>query len=183
LSEKREWGFGGWPPGWGRAGRSTRKLRVWPPLAIYAATNYGPVRGHILPPHQPGYFLEAKFQPQLHDSCASRSEHRVSVDDVRRAASAAERVGDRWIVADIGANHAAVGIGEMGMIKHVEELNPEFSAVSLLPLEVLEYGEVQIPEARITEETPAHRAEGSKNRRHHHRVALHVAAARRYTRG
>lgn len=32
--------------------------------------------------------LEAKFQPQLHDAGAARSQDRTAVDDVRRAASA-----------------------------------------------------------------------------------------------
>src|ERR1700680_3148747 len=67
-------------------------------------------RAHSAP--APAGWLEIKFQPQLHNAGASRSEDRVAIDDVRRAAPATERMGNRGIVADIGANHAAVWILE-----------------------------------------------------------------------
>jgi hypothetical protein len=125
-----------------------------------------------------GLVLEAKFQPQLHDAGASRSEDRIAVDDIRRAASAAERMGNRGVVPDVGAHHATVGIGEVGVIKDVKELDAEFSAEPLLELEVLEYGEVEVPESRVTEEPPSHRAKRSELWRNHHRVAPYVAATR-----
>src|ERR1700720_1187585 len=62
-------------------------------------------------PAPAGLRLEVKFQPQLHNAGASRSEDRVAIDNVRRAAAASEPMGDGSIVADVRAHHAAVRIG------------------------------------------------------------------------
>ena len=86
--------------------------------------------------------------------------------------------GDRGVVADIGTNHTTVRISEVGVIEHVEELDAEFCAEPFMEFEVLEYREVQIPEAWVAEEIPSHSAKGSKRRRDHDRVALHVAPTR-----
>jgi hypothetical protein len=67
-------------------------------------------------PAPAGLILEVKFQPQLHDAGAARSNDGIAVDDVRRAASAAKRTGNGRIVADVRANHAAIWIGEIGVI-------------------------------------------------------------------
>jgi hypothetical protein len=77
------------------------------------------VRGFVFPSHPPERILERKLQPKLHDAGAARSEDGVAIDDVRCAAAAAERMGDRGIVADVGAHHAAIRIGEVGMIEDV----------------------------------------------------------------
>ena len=63
------------------------------------------------------------------------------------------------------------------MIEYVEELGPELGAVPLLDLEVLEYGEIHVLEARIAEDIPAHGAEGSGLGRNHHRLAGYITAA------
>jgi len=59
--------------------------------------------------------LERKLQAQLHDASAARSEDRIAVDDVWRAATATEMCRIRGIVANVRANHAAVRIGEVGV--------------------------------------------------------------------
>src|SRR2546427_2503324 len=63
------------------------------------------------------------------------------------------------------------------MIEHVKELDAELGVVSLLELELLEYGEIYVLEARVAEDVPAHRAKGSSLGRNHHRLAFDVAAA------
>jgi hypothetical protein len=67
-------------------------------------------------PAPAGLRLEVKFQPQLHHAGAARSNDRVAIDNVRRAAAASERMGDGSIVGDVGAHDAAVRIGEIGVI-------------------------------------------------------------------
>src|SRR5438046_10748281 len=63
------------------------------------------------------------------------------------------------------------------MIEDVEELDPELGVVSLLEREVLEHGEIDVLEARVAEDVPAHGAEGSSLGRYQYRFAGYVAAA------
>ena len=86
--------------------------------------------------------LEAKLQPELHLAGAPRSEDRVAIDDVRRAASAAERMADRGVITDVRANCAAVRIGEVGAIEQIKELHAELGAEPFMKREGLEYREV-----------------------------------------
>src|SRR5437879_6584085 len=119
---------------------------------------------------------KAKLQPELHLAGAPRSEDRVTVDDIRRAASAAERMADRGVVTDVRANCAAVRIGEVGAIEQIKELHAKLGAQPFMKREGLEYGEVHVLEARIAEEVASHGAKGSKHRRNQDGVTLHVAA-------
>src|ERR1700732_1941281 len=159
-------------PAMRKGNRQERKERTEDSFELVAGA-----RAHSAPAPA-GLRLEVKFKPKLHHAGAARSNDRIAVDDVRSAAAAAERTGNRGIVADVRANHAAVWIGEIGAIEHVKQFDPEFGSEPLLKLEVLEHGEVQILEARVVEKVPSHSAIGSKHRGSHHRVALHVAAAR-----
>jgi len=63
------------------------------------------------------------------------------------------------------------------MIEDVKELDPELGVVSLLEREVLEHGEIDVLEARVAEDVPAHCAEGSSLGRNQYRFAGYVAAA------
>ena len=54
--------------------------------------------------------------------------------------------------------------------------NAEFGSEPLPELEVLEYGEVQVLEARIPEDVPAHGAKSSELGRNQNRVAIYEAA-------
>src|SRR6202011_4416812 len=53
---------------------------------------------------------------------------------------------------------------------------PELGVVALLEREVLEYRQIHVLEARVTEEVPAHRAKGSPRLRNQNRFAGHEAA-------
>src|SRR5947199_9712011 len=63
------------------------------------------------------------------------------------------------------------------MIEDVKELDPELGVVSLLEREILEHGEIDVLEARVAEDVPAHCAEGSSLGRNQYRFAGYVAAA------
>ena len=65
------------------------------------------------------------------------------------------------------------------MIEHVENLEPELGAKPLLEREVLEDGEIQVFEARVPEDIPAHRAKCSSRGRSHDRVTVSEASTRR----
>src|SRR5260370_25667592 len=69
------------------------------------------------------------------------------------------------------AIRCTVRIGDDGVIEDVEELDPERGVVPLLEREALEYGEIQVLEARVAEDIPAHRPEGSSFGRNQNRFA------------
>src|SRR5207302_2177665 len=67
------------------------------------------------------------------------------------------------------------------MIEQVKELDAERGVQPFLEREILEYGEIHVLEARVTEDAPTHRTERVSDGRNHHRFAVlgHVAATGR----
>ena len=122
--------------------------------------------------------LESELQPKLYRAVASRTDDWIAGGEVGRLTPAAERRGGRGIIAVMRAIVCAVGIGDGGAIEDVKYLEAELGSEALLEREVLEYGEIPIPEAIVAEDVPAHGAKGSSLGRSHNRVACYVAAAR-----
>jgi len=58
------------------------------------------------------------------------------------------------------------------MIEDIEDLPARLNGIALLEREVLEYRHVPVLEALVTEDVPAHIAEGSKRGRSYERVAV-----------
>ena len=128
--------------------------------------------------------LEQDLQPELHRAGVSRTDDRIAGCDIGRGAAAAERIGARGVAASGVAVHRAERVGDDGSIEDVEKLNPELSSEPLRKLEVLEYGEVHVLEARVAEDVPAHISEGSSPIRGQDRVAGYEAASRsKFTEG
>ncbi len=134
-------------------------------------------------PSHPRKDLEHELQPELHHAAASRPDERIAGRDIGRATAAAESAAVTRVIACVAVGRCAVGIGEIGFIEQVKDLDAELGAEPLPPLEVLEYGEVQVLEARIPEDVPAHGAKSPIQGRSQHRVTLHVAAADGQRRG
>src|SRR5215472_17291672 len=112
--------------------------------------------------------LKREFQPELHFPRVSGAQNRVSVDDVRRGAPATEAAGDRGVVAKSRVDRSAVWIGQVRVIGDVKELRAELGREPLPKPEVLKQGEIQIAEARVAENVPAHSPEGIHLGRNHH---------------
>src|SRR5882672_9054175 len=141
--------------------------------------------GGIFPPPSklPGWFrltdwLERELQPDLDVTGGSGAHNRVPSDDVRRPERSAESRRRSWvIVSTAGSVGCAVRILKDGVIGDIENLKPELGGKPLFVCEVLEHGEIQVLEARVPEDIPAHRAEGSGRGRCHDRVAIREATS------
>lgn len=122
--------------------------------------------------------LEGELQAELHDPSASRTKQRIAISYVRGGATAPERAGCGGVIPQSRSRRRTVGIGDERMIEQVEYLEPELGSPALSKLEVLEYGEIPVLEARIAEQVPGHIAEVVLGGRRHDRVTCHVAATR-----
>ena len=127
--------------------------------------------------------LEGELHPELNVAAASRTDERIAGGHVGCGTPAAERAGSPHVIGSTGGAAIAirrpVGIGDDGLIEDVKELDAELSVVPLLEGEVLEYGEIHVPEGRVAEDIPAHGAEGPWGGWSHDRVAVYEAATRR----
>ena len=112
----------------------------------------------------------------MHYAAAPRTNERIASRDIGSGASAAERTAFARVIAQVAVRGCAVGIREIRRIEEVKDLYPEFGSEPLPELEVLEYREVQVFEAGIPEDVPAHSAKSSGHRRNHDRVAIYEAA-------
>lgn len=62
---------------------------------------------------------------------------------------------------------SAKRIGEIRMVKHIEEFHAELSAQTLSPLEILRDREVNVLEAGVAKDISAHRTECTESRWDH----------------
>ena len=106
--------------------------------------------------------LKREFQSELDIAGGSRTELRIAGHYIGCAAAAAKRGWCRGVVAAKPAIRRPVRVGDDGMVEQVKHLDAELGAVPLLERELLKYGEVHIPEARIAEDIPAHVAKGPR---------------------
>lgn len=106
---------------------------------------------------------ETELQTKLNRAASTGADDRIGGGNVRRSAGTTESTWRRWIIVS-PAVLATEWIGEIGMVKEVEEFSPELHLDAFAKTEILHNGEIDILEAEVAEHVAAHVAEGADSR-------------------
>ena len=109
-------------------------------------------------PHAPT--LETELQTKLNRAASTGADDRIGGGNVRRGTGATESTWRGWIIVS-PAVLAAEWIGEIWMVKEVEEFSPELHLDAFSKTEILHDGEIDIPEAQVAKHVAAHIAESA----------------------